>query len=112
MATHVAGLANYPVRAVPIAQKTLAAASISGTYALVGSIFAQPVALMIIVSTLDQAVQLSWDGVTDAIPLPAGGTLIIDFKSDNIVFPGNYGVYAKEIGNPATGTLYVGAFTT
>lgn len=112
MTTSVPGLTNYPVRAVPIAQKTLAAAGISNTYAIVDSVFAQPVVLLIIVSTLDQAVQLSWDGTTDAIPLPAGGTIIIDFKSDNIVFPGTYGVYAKEIGNPATGTLYVGAFTT
>lgn len=108
----VAGLAPYPVRAIPIAQKSLAAASITNSYTLVGSIFSAPVVLLIIVSTLDQTVQLSWDGSTDAIPLLAGGTLVLDFKSDQITFPGNLGVYVKEIGNPASGSVYVGAFST
>jgi hypothetical protein len=111
MTAAVPGLSNYPLRIVPIAQKVIAAASISGTYTVVGSIFSAPVVMIMIVSTLDQPVQLSWDGVTDAIPLVAGGLLVMDFKTNQAVFPGNLGVYVKEIGNPANGSLYVGAFT-
>ena len=107
----IPGLTQYAQKTIPIAQKSLAAASISNSYSIVGSIFNNPVVLLIIVSTLDQAVQISWDGVTDHLPMPAGGTLVLDFRSDNTTFPGVYGVYAKEIGNPTTGTLYVSAFT-
>lgn len=107
----VPGLTPYAQRAVPIAQKSIAAASISGTYAITGSIFSDPVVMLVIVSTLDQAVQVSWDGVSDHIPIVAGGTVVLDFRSDFICFPGIYGVYVKEIGNPTTGSLYVSAFT-
>lgn len=107
----IPGLTPYAQKAVPIAQKSIAAASIIATYTIVGSIFSNPVVLLMIVSTLDQPVQLSWDGVNDHVPLLAGGTLVLDFRSDEIAFPGNLGVYVKEIGNPTTGSLYVSAFT-
>lgn len=99
-------------RAVPVAQKVIAAAAISGTYALVGTVFADPTILLIIVSTLDQAVQLSFNGTTDHLPLPAGATLVLDFKSDLLVLGAGAGVYVKEIGNPTTGSLYVSSFTS
>lgn len=107
----IPGLTPYAQKAVPVAQKSIAAAGISTSYAVVGSIFSNPVVLLTIVSTLDQAVQISWDGVSDHMPMPAGGTLVLDFRSDFVCFPGNLGVYVKEIGNPTTGSLYVSAFT-
>ena len=108
----VAGLAPYSVRAVPLAQRSLAAASIVAGYTIVGSVFSEPICCMIIVSTLDEDVQVSWDGTTDHIVIASGATVIIDFKSDSIVFPGNLGVYAKDLGNPTTGSLYVSTFST
>ncbi len=99
------------MNAIPIAQKSIAAASISGTYAIVGSIFSTPPTIIIIVSTLDQTVQFSWDGVIDAFPIVTGGMLIIDFRTNGMAIPGNFGPYVKEIGNPTTGSLYVGGFT-
>lgn len=106
-----AGLSPYKQKAVPLTQRSIAAASIGSSYSLVGSIFSDPVVLLIIVSTLDQDVQISWDGSADHLALPSSGTLVIDFKSDDIVFPGNFGVYVKQIGTPTTGTLYISAFT-
>jgi hypothetical protein len=98
--------------AFPIAQKTIAAASISSTYAIVGSGFTTPMLMVVIISTLDEAVQFSWDGVTDAFPILAGSAIVLDFKSDNIPLPAGYAPYVKEIGNPTTGSLYIGGFTS
>jgi hypothetical protein len=92
-----------------IAQKVMAAASVGVTYSLVGTTFGAGVINLLIVSTLDQPVQISLDGTTDFIPIPAGATLIIDLKSNYVALGGWRGVYVKEIGNPTTGSLYVGA---
>lgn len=105
-------LSNYITKAIPIAQKSIAAASISGTYAIVGSTFGVPMVQLIIVSTLDQAVQISLDGTTDFIPVVAGATIALDLRINNIAAPANFGVYVKEIGNPTTGSLYVGGFSS
>lgn len=102
-------LSPYFREAKPLEQRSIAAAGISGTYALVGSVFGEGVVTLLIVSTLDQTVQLSFDGSTDFIPMVAGATLVIDIKANQIVLGGWRGVYVKEIGNPTTGSLYVSA---
>jgi hypothetical protein len=105
-------LSQLNFNAIPIEQKTLAAASITTSYALVGSVFSSPPVMVIIVSTLDTAVQFSWDGVKDAFPILANSAIILDLKSDGAPLPAvAYGPYVKEIGNPTTGTLYIGGFT-
>lgn len=99
----------------PLAQRTVAAAAITNTYALIGAIFGQNIVQLAIISTLDQAVQISFDGVTDHVAVPAGNTVPVyftfDFKSNGIVLSSNLGIYVKEIGNPATGNLYVSIFS-
>lgn len=107
----IPGLTQYAQKAVPIAQQSVAAASVGATYAVVGAVFSNPIVLVIIVSTLNATVQVSWDGVTDHIPVVAGATIVLDFRSDNVALPGVDGVYVKQIGVPATGSLYVSAFT-
>jgi len=107
----VPALTPYNARGVPLTQRNLAAGSIGATYSIVGSIFNAGVILLIVVSTLDEDIQLSLDGSTDFIPLLAGGTLIIDEKTNGIVLPGYLGVYAKQLGVPASGSVYVGGFT-
>jgi len=107
-----AGLSPFNVNAVPLVQRSIAAAGISTSYAIVGSQFAAPVVWLGIVSTLDQTVQISFNGVDDWLPIVAGGLLVIDLKSDNIVLSGIKAVYVKEIGNPTSGSLYVGGFST
>jgi len=95
--------------AIPVAQLTLAAAAISTSYAVAGT-FTRPVVAMWIISTLDQAVQVSFDGgVTDDFAVPAGNTvpviIPIEFKNFNTVFPMKP-IAVKEIGNPTTGSIY------
>lgn len=101
----------FAQKAVPIAQKSIVAASILSTYTLVGSVFSSPPVMVIIVSTLNETVQFSWDGVTDAFPIPPASTVIIDLKSDGIVLPEHSGPYVKDIGDPNSGSLYVGGFS-
>lgn len=100
-------------KAIPLTQITVAAAAITATYSSVGS-FTSPIEMMLITSTLDAAVQLSFDGVNDHIPVPAGSTVPVfiplNFKNNKMVLPGSP-VMVKEIGNPTTGSIYVSAFS-
>lgn len=99
--------------AVPLTQVSVAAASISGTYSIAGT-FTAPVIMMMIVSTLDQPVQVSFDGVHDHVAVPAGSTVPVfmpfNFKDNCSVLP-TPSISVKEIGNPTTGSLYVSAFS-
>ncbi len=107
----ISGLSPYTYEAVPLVQRVIAAASIGSSYTVVGSTFGRGVTLLIIISTLDQDVQLSLDGTNDWVPLVASGTLVLDEKTNGGVLAGWRGVYVKEIGNPTTGSLYVGGFS-
>ena len=101
-------LSPYFREAKPLPQKSIAAASIGATYSIVDSVFGEGIITLIIVSTLDEDIQISLDGVDDFIPVVAGATIIIDVKSNQAAFGGYRAVYVKEIGNPTTGSLYVG----
>lgn len=99
--------------ASPLIQITYAAASITASYTLAGT-FTNSVVLMIFISTLDQPVQVSFDGTNDHIAIPAGSTtpvyMPINFKNNKIVFQ-RPSIYVKQIGVATTGSLYVSAFT-
>lgn len=105
--------APFISRTIPQTQIAVAAASITNSYTVAGS-FAKPAELMMITSTLDQPIQLSFDGTHDHIAVPAGSTvpvfISINFKDNNMVFPVS-SIYVKEIGNPTTGNLYISAFS-
>lgn len=94
--------------AVPLAQLTYPAASFTSSYTLIGT-FTGPLVWGMIMSTLDQPVQLSFNGSTDNIAVPAGNTvpvfIPINFK-DNHTLLTTVSVFGKEIGNPTTGSLY------
>lgn len=98
--------------ATPLAQIAYAAASITNTYTLAGS-FTAGVDMMYIISTLDTAVQISFNGTTDHIAVPPGSTvpaiIPIEFRTNQMSFS-KPNIFVKEIGNPTTGSLYVCAF--
>lgn len=98
---------------IPLTQLTVAAAAIGATYTVVGT-FTSPVVMAFVISTLDQPVQLSFNGVNDHLAVPAGSTVPVfmplDFKS-NLILLANPTVSVKEIGNPTTGNLYICAFS-
>lgn len=96
-----------------LAQLTVAAASISASYTVVGK-FTGPLVDGYVISTLDQPVQLSFDGTTDHLAVPAGNTVPVfmplNFKANLTVMPTPV-VAVKEIGNPTTGSLYICGYT-
>lgn len=100
-------------KAIPVAQVAYAASSITSTYTVAGT-FTKPLVWAMIMSTLDQPVQISFDGVADHIAVPAGSTvpvfIPIDFKAFLTVLP-NPIIAVKEIGNPTTGSLYICGFS-
>ncbi len=94
-------------------QISYAAASITASYTGAGS-FASGIACISIVSTLDAAVQISFDGVNDHVAVPAGSAepvyITFNFAANRSAFNPT-GVFVKRIGTPTTGSLYVSAFT-
>jgi hypothetical protein len=105
-------LTHANLKAVPFPQVSIAEASLTSSYqAIGGKAFATPMIIVIIVSTLNDTVQWSWDGINPAFPVIAGATIIVDLKSDNIVLPASYGPYVKTLGSPSAGSLYVGGFS-
>ena len=103
----------WVTNAVPLTQIAYAAASITATYSVAGQ-FTSGVTMMMVMSTLDAAVQISFDGVNDHLAVPAGSAVPVfirlDFKDNHSVLP-NPIIAVKEIGNPGTGSLYVCAFS-
>ncbi len=97
---------------VPLTQIAYAAASITATYTVAGT-FTSGVQMMMVVSTLDQPVQISFDGTNDHLAVPAGATVPVfiplNFNENRMVFQ-RPSIYVKEIGNPTTGSLYICAF--
>ena len=106
------GLADFASAIKPLPQQAVAAASITGSYALVGALFGSDVVLLVLTSTLDHPVQVSFDGVNASVPVINGGQVILPFRSCMGAMQGQYGVYVKTLGTgPTSGSLYVSAFT-
>lgn len=99
--------------AIPLTQIAYAAASITSSYTVAGT-FSSPLVDLTIISTLDQPVQVSFDGSHDHIAVPAGSTvpvfMPISFKAFNTVMP-KPTISVKEIGNPTTGSIYFCGFS-
>lgn len=103
-----------PSPAQPMPLISIGEASIGSSYALVGT-FTSWAQILIITSTVNAEVTLSFDGVHDHIAVPAGNSepviFPIDFKSNLMTLP-TPSVYAKSAGSPSTGTLYVSGFSS
>ena len=105
-------LTHTHLKAIPFTQRSLAFGSFTASYQALGAaLIGVPLVMGIIVSTLDATIQWSWDGVNAAFPVIAGATIIIDFKSDKIILPANFGAYVKNIGTPGDGSIYFGGFS-
>jgi len=97
-------------------EKTLAFGSIVAGYTLVGTRFANNIRLLVLQNLTDQAVTFSFDGIRDAITLPASGQIVLDWGADksrqaaDFIQAINSGVWVKQSGVPTTGSVYVSAF--
>lgn len=99
--------------AIPLTQIAYAFGSITASYTVAGS-FTKAVDFLVFISTLDAAVQVSFDGVNDHIAIPAGSTtpvyFPIPFKANGMNM-GPTVIAVKRIGTPGAGSLYACAFS-
>lgn len=91
--------------------RSIGFASISGTYATVGTPFSHPMRLVKFVNITDGNLTISFDGVNDNDIIPAGGFALYDLTTNKIlpdttfVFQEGTQVFIK--GTVTTGNFYV-----
>lgn len=101
------------LQAEPI--RSLAAGSVVAGYAAIGTAFANPVRILIINNLTDEDVMISFDGTNDHLAISGPGSFVLDITSNKAVANALYVakgtiVYAKRIGTPTSGSVYVSAF--
>jgi hypothetical protein len=99
--------------AVPKTQLKIANGSIGASYTFVG-IFNSSMEMINVISTLDGAIQISFDGTNDHLVVPKGSSapciIPMNFKTNHLVYP-NLPVYAKTIDSLSSGNLYICGFS-
>lgn len=92
--------------------RSLAFGSIAVGYAGVGTYLSYPARIVIIQNLTDASVMFSADGLTDHLPLPAGGQFILDIATNKTQDQGLYldagsRLYVKQLGGaPSNGSVY------
>lgn len=110
MSSAVSGLTQFNSRAQFFPSKSIAAASIGATYTALGGQLGHNACILIITSTLNQPVWVSFNGVDDHI-LTIGtnqqNAKVIDLKANGLILPGNTIIYVKAVSSlPGNGVLY------
>ena len=90
------------MRAQPLAMQSLAFGSVGASYVQMAS-FTQPIVQLIIYSSYNSNVLISFDGVNDFMEFPAGYTLILNEKTNGLLLTGVYGIFVKQLGSAITG---------
>ncbi len=107
-------MSNLAIRFLPETLRSLAAASISGTYMGIGSGFIHPIRLMVLINDTDALLTYSWDGIDDHLVLPSHDQIVFDVTSNKsqvggvLSFAAGTRIYVK--GAPSTGSTYLSAF--
>lgn len=102
---------NLAVRLLAEPLRSLAFGSISGTYAPLGTAFANPCRIMHIVNVTDVLLTFSLNGITDHFVCASNAYLIIDITSNMTATGGSLAIsqgqriYVK--GTPTSGTVYL-----
>lgn len=107
-------MSSLSVRIRYEALRSLAFGGISGTYAGVGTAFADPVRILKITNLTDANLLISFDGVTDRDIIPANTIEVLDYGSNKADTGGQLDqsvgdrVYVKQASGAATsGSVYV-----
>lgn len=102
----------------PETLRTLAFGSISGSYAAVGTVTANPWRIVFFTNTTDADLIVSWNGgTTDHMIVPAGASASLDCAANGIF---QYGTFVaqgtqfavKQVSAPSKGTFYIVGFYT
>jgi hypothetical protein len=92
--------------------RSLGFASISGTYATIGTSFGHPMRLIKVINTCNTDMLISFDGVNDNDYIPAGSFSLYDLATNEVNEAGWFfrigtQVYVKQASAPASGNVYV-----
>lgn len=110
MSSAVSGLTYFNSRAQFFPSKDVAFGSITANYTAIGGELGHNACILIITSTLNQPVWVSFNGVDNNI-LTLGTAFqnakVLDLKANGLVLPGSTIIYVKAVaGLPTAGTLY------
>ena len=103
-------------RLVPLPVRSLAAAGVVAGYTAIGTALTDSARIFFIQNLTDQIIMISHDGVNDHYPLASGGFLLLDCTTNRdansvgFYIPQNTRIFAKRVGVPTTGNVYVTAF--
>lgn len=86
--------------------------SITGSYTALGIPFAHAMRVVHFINNTDGDMMISFDGVTDNVPVIAGGFDLFDLTSDqdqneHFRYQNGTQIYIKYISAPTTGTFYM-----
>ena len=95
--------------------RSLAFGSISGTYAAIGTAFANPARILLVQNFTDVQMIFSFDGINDNFTLPSNGFLLLDLTANKTVTQGAFiaegtTIYVSTGGSPSLGAVYVTTF--
>ena len=108
-------MSAFSIKILPEPVRSLAYTSISGTYMGVGAPLADPSRLIIFQNYTDATLMVSFDGITDHLPVAANGFVLFDITANGTTTAGFYiaegtRFYVKEVGTPSTGSFYISTF--
>lgn len=89
--------------------RSIAFGSITGSYQLIGTVFAHANYLIKVTNLTDAHMLLSTNGIDDKDIVPANGFCLYDLSGDSLLLPIGRGVYVKYVSAPTSGSLYVTA---
>lgn len=104
------------IKLLPEALRSLAFGSVSGTYAGVGTPLSNPSRMILFQNFMDEAVIVSFDGITDHVPVAGSGFVLMDVTANKTVSQGFYiaegtRFYIKqESSAPTSGNFYITSF--
>lgn len=103
------------LRLVPETVRSIAAGSISGTYAGIGTAISNPCRIFLLQNLTDASLMFSFDGIHDHMPLPASGYMLLDIASNKSITEGFFlaqgqRIYVKTLGSPSSGSVYLTVF--
>lgn len=106
---------SLSIRLEPEEVRTLPYSSIGSSYMGIGTAMSRPIRIFLLQNLTDTDLMFSFDGVTDHLPLPNNGYILLDITANKTREQGYYlaegtRLYVKEITTPTAGSVYLTTF--
>lgn len=108
-------MASLSIRLLPEEIREIGFAAIGAAYMGVGTAFEHPIRILFLQNLTNAVLMFSFDGITDHVPLPNNGFLLLDVSSNKTTSAGFYigqgtRIYVKQVGVPTGGSVYLSSF--